>query len=81
MPDETTPPEPTQEPTVRELLVAEVDATCRRTTLELDRLNRITDQLAPDRSRSCQVAVALTRVAVDEIRLRAASRPLDKPEP
>jgi hypothetical protein len=66
MPDETTPPEPTQEPTVRELLVAEVDATCRRITLELDRLNRITDQLAPDRSRSCQVAAGLTRVAVDE---------------
>jgi hypothetical protein len=61
MPDETTPPEPTQEPTVRELLVAEVDATCRRITLELDRLNRITDQLAPDRSRSCQVAIAPTR--------------------
>jgi hypothetical protein len=81
MPDETTPPEPTQEPTVRDLLVAEVDATCRRITLELDRLNRITDQLAPDRSRSCQVAVALTRVAVDEIRLRAAARPLDKSEP
>jgi hypothetical protein len=79
MPDETTPPEPTQEPTVRELLVAEVDATCRRITLELDRLNRITDQLAPDRSRSCQIAVALTRVAVDEIRLRAAARPLASP--
>ena len=80
MPDETTPPEPTQEPTVRELLVAEVDATCRRITLELDRLNRITDQLAPDRSRSCQVAIALTRVGVDEIQLRAAARPLDEPE-
>jgi hypothetical protein len=49
------------EPTVRELLVAEVDATCRRITLELDRLNRIPDQLARDRSRSSQVAIALTR--------------------
>jgi hypothetical protein len=36
MPESNLPPdEPQVEPTVRELLVAEVDATCRRTTLEL----------------------------------------------
>jgi hypothetical protein len=46
---------------VRELLVAEVDATCRRTTLELG------DPVEPV-------------VGVDEIRLRAAARPLDEPE-
>jgi hypothetical protein len=77
MANENLPPEPV-EPSVRELLLAEVDTACRLVGLELDRLERLTSQLHPERARSCQVAVALTRVAVDEIRLRAAANPLDE---
>jgi hypothetical protein len=78
MSEPTEPPDPTQEPSVRELLVAEVDAACRLVRLELERLERLTDQPAPDRTRNCATAIAMTRVMVDEIQLRAAARPIDE---
>ena len=69
------------DPTVRDMLVAKVDELVTMTTRDLDEIRTVTDQLEPDRAQSCQVAVNLCRVMLDEVRLRAAAGPLDEPEP
>jgi hypothetical protein len=69
--------EPTVEPTVRELLLARIDEHCRMLALELDQVRKATEQLAPERARSCRNAVTMASVMIDEIRLRAHARPLD----
>ena len=73
--------EPTVEPTVRELLLARIDEHCRLLGLELDQVAKATEQLEPERARSCRNAITMASVMVDEIRLRAHARPLDEPEP
>jgi hypothetical protein len=40
----------------------------------------VTEQLHPERARSCRNAITMCAVMVDEIRLRAHARPLDEPE-
>ncbi|HZA77016.1 MAG TPA: hypothetical protein VE623_11590 [Acidimicrobiales bacterium] len=40
-------------------------------------MRKATDQLAPEGARSCRNAITMASVMVDEIRLRAHSRPLD----
>jgi hypothetical protein len=72
--------EPTVEPTVRELLLAHIDEHCRLLGLELDQVAKATEQLEPERARSCRNAITIASVMVDEIRLRAHARPLDEPE-
>ena len=69
--------EPTVEPTVRELLLARIDEHCRLLGLELDQGAKATEQLAPERARSCRNALTMASVMIDEIRLRAHARPLD----
>jgi hypothetical protein len=68
------------EPTVRAMLLAKVDELVANMTSELDEVRTVTEQLEPERARSCRIAIILTRTGVTEIRLRAHARPLDEPE-
>ena len=65
------------DPTVRDLLVTKVDELVANMTSELDEVRAVTEQLAPERARSCRNAITMASVMVDEIRLRAHARPLD----
>jgi hypothetical protein len=47
----------------------------------LDEIRTVTEQLEPERARSCRNALTMAGVMVEEIRLRAHARPLDEPEP
>jgi hypothetical protein len=67
------------EPTVRALLLAEVDELVANMTSELDEVRTVTEQLEPERVRSCRAAITMASVMVDEIRLGAHARPLDEP--
>ena len=67
------------DPTVRHMLVAKLDELVAMTSRDLDEIRAVTDQLEPDRAQSCRVVVALCRVMLDEIRLRAAAGPIDEP--
>jgi hypothetical protein len=44
---------------------------------ELDEVRAVTEQLEPERARSCRNTITMASVMVDEIRLRAHARPLD----
>jgi hypothetical protein len=48
---------------------------------ELDEVRTMTEQLEPERARSCRNAITMCSVMIDEIRLRAHARPIDEPEP
>jgi hypothetical protein len=52
-----------------------------RTTELVAEVREVTEQLEPERARSCRNAITMCSVMVDEIRLRAHARPLDEPEP
>ena len=69
------------EPTVRALLLADLDELLAAVTRALDHIEEVTDQLEPERARSCKSAIAVTRVGVMEVHDRAHARPLDEPEP
>jgi hypothetical protein len=69
------------DPTVRELLPAEVDDLTSRMAELVAEVREATEQLEPERARSCRNAITVASVMVDEIRLRAHARPLDEPEP
>jgi hypothetical protein len=69
------------DPTVRELLLARVDELVDRMSRDLEKVRAVTEQLEPERARSCRNAITMASVMVDEIRLRAHARPLDEPEP
>jgi hypothetical protein len=69
------------EPTVRALLLERVNELAANMTSELDEVRAVTEQLEPERARSCRNAITMASVMVDEIRLRAHARPLDEPEP
>jgi hypothetical protein len=71
----------TMEPTVRALLLERVNELVANMTSELDEVRAVTEQLEPERARSCRNAITMASVMVDEIRLRAHARPLDEPEP
>jgi hypothetical protein len=77
MTDQNLSPDPDPaEPTVHELLLARINEHCRMVALELDQVREATEQLAPERARSCRNAITMASVMVVEIRLRAHSRPL-----
>jgi hypothetical protein len=59
-------------------LQARVDEIVARMTSDLE-VREVTEQLAPERARSCRYAITMASVMVDEIRLRADARPLDEP--
>jgi hypothetical protein len=71
--------EPSVEPTVGELLLARIDEHCRLLALELKQVAKACEQLAPERARSCRNAITMASVMVDEVRLRAHTRPLHEP--
>jgi hypothetical protein len=60
------------------MLLAKVDKLVANMTSELDEVRTVTEQLEPDRARSCRIAVSVTRAAIDEIQLRAHARPLSE---
>jgi hypothetical protein len=63
---------------VRGQLLAKIDELVARMATLLDEVKRVTEQLEPDRARSCRNAITMASVMVDEIRLRAHARPLDE---
>jgi hypothetical protein len=69
------------DPNVRDLLLARVDEITTKMSELVEEVREVTEQLAPERARSCRNAITMCGVMVDEIRLRAHARPLDKPEP
>jgi hypothetical protein len=69
------------EPNVRDQLLARVDEITGKLTELVDEVRAVTEQLEPERARSCRNAITMCAVMVDEIRLRAHARPLDEPEP
>jgi hypothetical protein len=66
------------EPSVRELLLADLDELLAAVTRALDHIGEVTDQLEPDRARACRSAIAVTRAGLMEIHDRAHARPLDE---
>lgn len=42
------------------------------------KVREVTEQLEPERARSCRNAITMASVMVDEIRLRVHARPLDE---
>ena len=59
------------EPSTRDLLLAQVDELTARQAELLSEVKRVTEQLHPERARSCRNAITTASVMVDEIRLRA----------
>ena len=66
------------DPNVRDLLLAKVDGLVASMARLLDEVRAVTEQLEPERARSCRNAITMASVMVDEIRLRAHARPLDE---
>jgi hypothetical protein len=69
------------DPNVRDLLLARVDDITGRMAELLDQVRAVTEQLEPERARSCRNAETMCSVMIDGIRLRAHARPLDQLEP
>jgi hypothetical protein len=69
------------DPNVRDLLLARVDELVAAMAGQLDEVREVTEQLHPERARSCRNAITMASVMIDEIRLRAHARPLDEPGP
>jgi hypothetical protein len=65
---------------VREQLLARVDELTGRMAGLVDEVREVTEQLHPERARSCRNAITMASVMIDEIRLRAHARPLDEGE-
>jgi len=59
-------------------LLARVDEITGRMAELLGEVREATEQLEPERARSCRNAITMASVMVDEIRLRAHARPLDE---
>jgi hypothetical protein len=62
------------EPNVRDLLLAKIDELVAHMARLLDEIRATTEQLEPERARSCRNAITMASVMVDEIRLRAHAR-------
>jgi hypothetical protein len=61
---------------VRAQILARDDDITRRMSELLEEVRTATEQLHPERARSCRNAITMASVMVDEIRLRAHARPL-----
>jgi hypothetical protein len=62
------------------MLLDRVDDLTGRLAEPVAEVRAVTEQLQPDRARSCRNAITVASVMIDEIRLRAhARRPLDEP--
>ena len=64
---------------VRAQLLVRVDELTGALAGLLEEVREVTEQLHPERARSCRNAITMASVMVDEIRLRAHARPLDEP--
>jgi hypothetical protein len=64
------------EPSVRELLLADLDELLAAVTRALDHIQEVTDQLELDRAQACKTALAVTRVGLMEVHDRAHARPM-----
>jgi hypothetical protein len=69
------------DPTVRALLLERLDELVARMTSLLDEVRAVTEQLEPERARSCRNAITMASVMIDEIRLRAHDRSLEECSP
>jgi hypothetical protein len=58
-------------PSVRALLLADLDELLAAVTRALDGIQAVTDQLEPDRAKACKAALSVTRVGLMEIHDRA----------
>jgi hypothetical protein len=65
------------DPTVRAMLLAKVDDLTARMGELVAEVREVTEQLEPERARSCRNAITMCSVMIDEIRLRAHTLPLD----
>ena len=59
---------------VRAVLVAKVDELVDITAKDLAEIRAVTEQLHPERAHSCETAIEMAEVALDEIRQRAHVR-------
>jgi hypothetical protein len=60
------------------MLLTRVDEITGRLTELVVEVREVTEQLEPERARSCRNAITMCSVMVDEIRLGAHARPLDE---
>jgi hypothetical protein len=67
------------DPTVREMLLAKLDELVAKVATLLTEIRAVTEQLEPERARSCRNALTMADVMVDEIRLRAHAVPSTRP--
>jgi hypothetical protein len=67
------------DPTVRGALLAKRNELVAMVMRDLAEIRAVTEQLAPERARSCRNAITVCSVMVDEVGLRAHARPLDEP--
>ena len=68
------------DPTVRDLLLADLDELIEGIHRALDAATAITDQLELDRSAACRLAVGRCGLGAEEIKLQAHAQPLSEPE-
>ncbi|MGH9215846.1 MAG: hypothetical protein ACRD0V_02010 [Acidimicrobiales bacterium] len=59
------------DPNVGDLLPAKLDELVAKAANLLEEIRAVTEQLHPERARSCRNAITMASVMVDEIRLRA----------
>jgi hypothetical protein len=58
------------DPKVRDMLLAEVDDLTGRMVDLVAEVREVTEQLHPERARSCRNAITMASVMIDEIRLK-----------
>jgi hypothetical protein len=63
---------------VRAQLLARVDEITGHMAELLEEVRTVTEQLHPERARSCRNAITMAAVMIDEIRLRAHAQPMDR---
>jgi hypothetical protein len=61
---------------VREQLLRRIDELTASMAATLEEVRAVTEQLEPERARSCRNALTMASVMVDEIRLRAHAQPI-----
>jgi hypothetical protein len=59
------------DPNVGDLVPAKLDELVGRAASLLEEIRAVTEQLHPERARSCRNAITIASVMIDEIRLRA----------
>ena len=64
------------EGSVRHMLLAKVDDLTGRMTELVDEVREVTEQLHPERVRSCRNTITMAATMIDEIRLRARAQPI-----